>query len=156
MSTVVHGLLKIYERNQRYTCMMKQKIICEFITKLVFSCSANQKKKNTTLQYTLKEKRRKKKRQVAVSSHLHSKVRADKERRLRYNTKGELRKAVWLWWAVTIPFIQHHPQFLGYTSTWTISVCLKYFTQRGTLVGRHQHNSIASHNKRQRHQTWEK
>lgn len=61
MSTVVHGLLKIYEQNQHYTCMMKQKIICEFITKLVFSCSANQnKKKNTTLQYTLKEKRRKK------------------------------------------------------------------------------------------------
>ncbi len=104
----------ISEQNQHYTCMMNQKTTCEFITKLVFSWSANQNKKNTTLQYTLKGKRKKKKKGRLLQVHICIvKVRADKERRQRYNTKGELRKAAWLWWVLTIPFSQHHPQSLG-------------------------------------------
>lgn len=62
---------------------------------------------------TVEEKRKKKlkeeKGRFAVSLH----QRCESERRPGYNTNGELRKAAWHWWAVTIPFSQHHPQILG-------------------------------------------
>lgn len=140
----------ISEQNQHYTCMMNQKTTCEFITKLVFLWSANQNKKTTTLQYTLKGtlKRRRKSGCCKFTSALW------KWGPIRREDRDIIQRGSWEklrgfggYLQSLLANIIHSPWVAGshkYINN------LKVFTQRGTLIGRHQYNSIASHFKPQR------